>query len=147
MNRLHHIAIVVSDMEKVLHFFQDLLGFEMVWHLPRIGGSKLSELFGLTEMEAEIAYLHAPIQETSIELVRLINPPNEKMRTVIGPLGKVILSIFVENLDSLVANLKREGWTPIASPMEMRSPDGKRINICCIKIDDELSIELFEFQK
>lgn len=144
LNEVHHIAIFVSDMEKTLRLFQNCLGFQLEWRLPRVGGHKLSSAIGLPEMEAEIAYLHARPQKTAVELVRLIHPPRKEKDGVFGEPGTAILSLLVEDMDSLSAKLNEEGWVPLTVPIEMRSPEGEAIRVCCLRIEGGLSLELFE---
>ena len=144
MNEIHHIAVFVSDMEKMLRLFQNCLDFQLEWRLPRAGGPKLSAVIGLPEMEAEIAYLHAQPKRTAVELVRLIRPSMGKMSAAVGLPGTVILSLFVEDLDNLNAKLKEEGWIPVTVPAEMRTPEGEAIRVCCLRIEEGLSLELFE---
>ena len=144
LNELHHIAVFVSDMEKTLHLFQNCLGFELAWRLSHAGGPKLSAVIGLPEMEAEIAYLHARPKGTAVELVRLIHPSPGKMRARFGVPGTVILSLVVEDLDGLKARLKEEGWVPLTVPVEMRTPEGEPIRVCCLRIEEGLTLELFE---
>ena len=141
---MHHIAIFVSDMEKTLRLFQNCLGFQLEWRLPRAGGPKLSAVIGLPEMEAEIAYLHARPKKTAVELVRLIHPSRKEINGAFGGPGTAILSLLVEDMDSLSAKLKEEGWTPLTVPLEMRTPEGEPIRVCCLRIEDGLSLELFE---
>ena len=141
---MHHIAIFVSDMEKTLRLFQNCLGFQLEWRLPRAGGPKLSAVIGLPEMEAEIAYLHARPKKTAVELIRLICPSMGKMGATVGVPGTVILSLLVEDLDSLNAKLKEEGWIPMTVPVEMRTPEGEPIRVCCVRIEGGLTLELFE---
>lgn len=131
-------------MEKTLRLFQNCLGFQLEWRLPRAGGPKLSAVIGLPEMEAEIAYLHARPKKTAVELVRLIRPSVGRMGATVGVPGTGILSLLVEDLDSLNAKLKEEGWIPVTVPVEMRTPEGEPIRVCCLRIEDGLSLELFE---
>jgi catechol 2,3-dioxygenase-like lactoylglutathione lyase family enzyme len=141
---VHHIAIFVSEMEKTLRLFQKCLDFQLEWRLPRAGGPKLSAVIGLPEMEAEIAYLHARPKKTAVELVRLIHPSRKEMNGAFGVPGTAILSLLVEDMDSLTAKLNEEGWVPLTVPLEMRTPEGEPIRVCCVRIEDGLSLELFE---
>ena len=144
LNEVHHIAIFVSDMERTLHLFRDCLDFELEWHLPRVGGSKLSSVIGLPGMEAEIAYLRARTKGAAIELVRLIHPSRNEIEVSSGGSVTAILSLLVEDINSLTAKLKEEGWVPLTVPLEMRSPEGEPIRVCCLRVDEGVTLELFE---
>lgn len=144
LNEVHHIAIFVSDMEKTLRVFQNCLGFQLTWRLPRAGGPKLSAVIGLPDMEAEIAYLHCQANGTAVELVRLIHPSFGEMRAIFGVPGTATLSLLVEGLDGLSAKLREEDWIPMTVPVEMRTPEGEPIRVCCLRIEEGLSLELFE---
>jgi hypothetical protein len=67
-----------------------------------------------------------------------------KMGGTVGVPGTVILSLLVEDLDSLNIRLKEEGWIPMTVPVEMRTPEGEPIHVCFLRIEEGLALELFE---
>ena len=40
---IHHVSIFVADMDRAIHLFRDILGFEMSWHIPEYPFGKLPD--------------------------------------------------------------------------------------------------------
>jgi catechol 2,3-dioxygenase-like lactoylglutathione lyase family enzyme len=143
-SKLHHVGLYVKDMERSLHLFQDLLGFQLQWRLPSVGGSKLSALLGIPKIEAEIAYLQNQASPVALELVRLINPSSTaKFESFIQP-GQVLISLMVRDLNGLCKGLEEEGWKPFAPGIEMHTPQGTMARLCCFRTEERITVELIE---
>lgn len=143
-NQLHHIIIPVTDMTRSLYLFEHLLGFTLIWRLPKAGGKEMSRALGIANMEAEMAFLQAPDKGPALELVRFLNEdplPEEGFRRENPTFG---FSVAVDDLDRLHERLGREGWPPLSEPMVMPTPEGKPTRIFCIRNDEGLIVEFVE---
>lgn len=142
--KVHHISIFISDMERTIFLFQDILGFKLTWHIPAAKGKKLSALLGIPDLECELAYLTSPDNDVAIELSRLINPVIKTSKVRFGNAGTIGLSIEVQNLDKLHKRLNKEGWSPLSLCLEMQSPDVDKIRVFCIRIEHCMTLEFIE---
>jgi catechol 2,3-dioxygenase-like lactoylglutathione lyase family enzyme len=140
---LHHVAIFVTDMNRSIHLFRDLLGLKVDWHLPRIEEPKLAEVVGIPGMIAEIAYLSGR-GRVAVELVRLIHPPPRQAPSGSDGSARIGLSFVVDNLDTLHTRLCEEGWTPFTPAVRMRTPDGGRARMFCFSVEGGCVVELIE---
>lgn len=132
-------------MDRTIHLFRDILGFELAWRIPRVGGRKLSTLLQIPNMEAELAYLKDDSHKVAIELCRSIGPsvdPHPAPSS--GKLGSVGLCMTVKGLDALYERLTEEGWIPHSPCMEMESPEGEPFRIFCVRTEEGLMLELME---
>ena len=143
-NYLHHVSIFVTDMERALHLFRDILDFELLWRVPNVGGQKLSALLGITDMEAELAYLQSSPYGVAIELSRLIRPEMDASPVRFGMIGSIGLSLVVEDLGGLHKHLTKEGWIPLTPCLHMRSPESENIRVFCVRVEDSLTLEFIE---
>jgi catechol 2,3-dioxygenase-like lactoylglutathione lyase family enzyme len=134
------MILFVKDMGRSIRLFHDILGFDQLWRLPKVGGKKLSAVMGLPEMQAEIAYLQKQAGETAVELVRLLDGSPAPG----GRAGGVGLSLAVEDLSGLHRKLVEEGWKPFTEPVKMLGPDGREIEMFCFRTEEGLLVELFE---
>lgn len=141
---LHHVSVFVTDMQRALYLFRDVLGFTAQWHVPLAGGKKLSALLGLPGMQAELIYLRSPDGEFDLELSRLIQPFMNVPSARLGGPGSVSLSLTVNDLDLLHERITAEGWEPLSSCLEMRSPEGILVRAFCFSTEDGLTLELVE---
>ena len=96
IKRIHHIAMVVEDMEGALSFWRDALGLELA----------LEE--AVPEQQARVAFL--PVGEGEVELVK---PTSETsgMAKYLAKRGPGIHHVCVEvdNLAEMLAQLKVKG--------------------------------------
>jgi catechol 2,3-dioxygenase-like lactoylglutathione lyase family enzyme len=143
MGKVHHTTLFVSNMDRARYLFQDILGFELVWHAPVVKGHKMALLLGLPEVEMELVYLQNG-QGPAIELCRVIHPHREPSPHLFGSPGTASLSLNVKHIDQLHARLTREGWPPFSSCLDMRDPEGNPVRLCCFAVEEGMVVELIE---
>jgi catechol 2,3-dioxygenase-like lactoylglutathione lyase family enzyme len=141
--RIHHVTVFVVDLEKALGLFQGILGLELKWRLPEVGGRRMSAVLGLENMKAEMAYLTDDSDQAAVELVRLFIDPPPSPRQGITYSGTG-LSLTVENLEKIHDLLTAAGFSPFTRPVDMLSPEGQPIKMFCFRTEEGLLIELFE---
>ena len=145
-NVLHHVSVFIADMDRGLYLFGDILGFELLWRVPKVGGQRLSALLGIPNMEVELAYLQSSADSVAIELSRLIHPLMEVSPVSFGHVGTIGLSLVVEDLDGLHQRLTKEGWNALTPCLPMCSPEGDNIRGFCIRVEDSLTLEFIELR-
>ena len=101
MTRIHHVALFVSNMERALHLFQNILGLKPAWHAAEVKGNRMASLLGIPEIKMEIVYLQNGPESTAVELCRMIHPVSEKPPQPFGSPGGMSLSLQVKDLDLL----------------------------------------------
>ena len=67
----NHTAFTVSDLDEVIPFFRDLLGFELTSRAPR-DGRLIERMTAIDGIEIEIAYVNGPGHR--IELISIRRP-------------------------------------------------------------------------
>jgi catechol 2,3-dioxygenase-like lactoylglutathione lyase family enzyme len=63
----NHTGVIVTDLDRAIGFFRDLLGFEVLSRAPR-DPALIGRMTGLPRPEVEIAYLQGPGHR--VELIR-----------------------------------------------------------------------------
>lgn len=106
--RLTHIGICVSDWERSLRFYRDLLGFTYRSEL-QVAGEPSNTLLQLDNVELRAIYLER--DGTRIELLHYASPGHrgEPAPRPMNQLGLTHLSLRVDNLAATVAELQRAG--------------------------------------
>lgn len=133
-----HTGITVSNLERSLKFWRDVLGFELS-HRPHQTGELASEITGVPGAEISIAVLKG--YGHKIELLEYLAPPDRK-RIDLRPcdVGFVHVALAVDNVDAILNRIAASGWkaagipqTLIAGPnagkrvIYVRDPDGTTI--------------------
>ena len=106
--RVSHLGICVSDMQRSLCFYRDLLGFAPVSTLE-VSGEPSDTLLGLEGVDLEAAYLE--LDGVCIELLYFARPEAGAggHDEPINRLGLTHLSLRVEDLPATVEGLARAG--------------------------------------
>ena len=108
LQRLSHIGICVSNLEKSLHFYRDVLGFQTVSELD-VAGETIDRLLGLENVELHTIYLER--DGTCIELLSFASPTavaNVAPRAMNG-VGLTHLSMRVDDLARTLEDLRSAG--------------------------------------
>src|SRR6266481_5119721 len=92
-----HTGITVSNLERSLHFWQNVLGFEFS-HRAHQSGEMAEEITGVKGAELKLAVVKAPGHK--IELLEYLAPPDRKQHIDVRPcdVGSVHVSLIVDNL-------------------------------------------------
>jgi len=142
---LHHVTVFVADMDRSLHLFRDILGFDLIWRKEKVGGHQLSALVGIPEFEVELLFLQRQAGNgVGIELARMILPAMEKNSAKLADMANVGLCLGVEDLDGIHTRLTNEGWTPFTPCMDFATPDGDSVRGFCFRTDEGMNVELIE---
>lgn len=128
MKAIRHTGIVVSDLEKALYFYRDILGLKIQREMFETGRyiDKLSNLNSVTVKTIKMAADDGNL----IELLYYESHPRKPTKRDICDLGCSHIAFTVENLDYEYKRLKRIGIKFNCAPQV--SPDGKaKVTFCC----------------
>jgi catechol 2,3-dioxygenase-like lactoylglutathione lyase family enzyme len=107
LQRLTHVGIAVSDVERSLRFYRDLLGFRFE-HDLQVEGEPSDTLLRLHGVKLHALYLER--DGVRIELLRFASPPPPPPRArVMHEPGLTHLSFRVADLDATLAALRAAG--------------------------------------
>jgi catechol 2,3-dioxygenase-like lactoylglutathione lyase family enzyme len=108
IQRLSHIGICVSDLQRSTDFYCHLLGFEKVSEL-QIGGEPTCTLLQLEDVDLHAVYLER--DGTRIELLYYRSPGSvgDSSTRPMNKLGLTHLSLRVDDLAGLLERMSRAG--------------------------------------
>lgn len=123
-----HTGITVTNLERSLAFWRDVLGFELS-HRAHQTGELACEITGVAGAEILIAVLKTPTGH-KIELLEYLAPPDRKH---VNPrpcdVGSVHVALTVDDLDAVLSAIVPFGWKAAGQPQTLQSgPNaGKRV--------------------
>ena len=139
IERMSHVGICVSDLERSIRFYRDLLGFRHVSNL-QVAGEPAARLLRLPGADLHAAYLER--DGTRIELLWYAAPPRREPQPErrMNDLGLTHLSLRVSDLPDLVEELRRQGVRVLddtrlefpefgAAAVMITDPDGQWIEL------------------
>ena len=138
MKEIRHTGIVVTDMEKALRFYRDLLGLKVVKD-SREEGDYIDSITGLSRVRLWMVKLTAD-DGSMVELLQYLSHPQEALDNhQICDIGCSHIAFTVDDIDKEYARLSENGvrfnCPPCVSPdgyakvSFCHDPDGTRIEL------------------
>lgn len=138
----NHTAFTVGDLDAVLPFFVDGLGFRQISRGPR-DGELLSAMTGIRGVELEIAYVEGPGHW--VELIQYKAPSD---RTTVRPrhcdAGAAHLALDVDDIDAAVAMAERYGFTSPGRMITSKAGPSTGRRVIYVRNAEGLTIEFME---
>jgi catechol 2,3-dioxygenase-like lactoylglutathione lyase family enzyme len=137
-----HTGITVTNLERSLAFWQNVLGFELS-HRAHHTGDLASEVTGVPGAEISIAVLRAPGHK--IELLEYHAPPDRK-RADLRPcdVGSVHVALTVDNLDAVLSAIAASGWSAVGKPQILKTGPNAGKRIVYVRDPDGTTIEFMQ---
>jgi len=138
-----HTGITVSNLERSLAFWQNVLGFELS-HRAHQTAELASEITGVAGAEISIAVVKAPGGH-KIELLEYLAPPDRK-HVDLRPcdVGSVHVALTVDDLDAILQKIAASGWKAAGKPQTLRSGPNAGKRVVYVRDPDGTTIEFME---
>ena len=129
MENIRHFGLVVSNLEKALVFYRDLLGL-CVQGKTDENGDFISKILFSENVKLKTVKLSANDNSTRLELLEFDNPSiNSTRKTSLFEPGFTHISLTVKNLDELCVRLKNSNIEFNSQPTI--SPNGSLKVVFC----------------
>ena len=138
----NHTAFVVSDLDRTINFFKELLGFELASRAPR-DPKAIEGMTGLGGVDIEIAYLRG--LGHWIELIRYKAPSNRgKTLPKIFQDGAGHIAFDVADIQAAVDASADYGLKPIGEIVTIDQGPNQGRKVVYLQSPDGLSVEFIE---
>ena len=137
-----HTGITVSNLDRSVAFWQNVLGFELS-HWDHHTGDLASEVTGVPGAEISIAVLKG--YGHKIELLEYHAPPDRK-RTDLRPcdVGSVHVALTVDNLDAVLSAIAASGWSAVGNPQILKTGPNAGKRVVYVRDPDGTTIEFMQ---
>jgi catechol 2,3-dioxygenase-like lactoylglutathione lyase family enzyme len=141
---LHHTCYTVSDLDRSVAFYRDLLGCEVLAEQEKEGGY-LAAIVGYPDAHVRMAHLRVPGAEQVIELFEYLTPAGTRADVEPRNVGASHLCFLVDDLPALYDQLREKGANSFVSPpVEVDTGVNKGGYALYLRDPDGISIELFQ---
>jgi catechol 2,3-dioxygenase-like lactoylglutathione lyase family enzyme len=154
VSEVHHVAIVVSDLERSAAFYERLLGYRRTLRL-NVGGAVTERALGLPPgLTGRSVYLQGPTRIGQLELIEWDVPAGDQVRTDPRQRGPLLISFEVPSADDITRIYERArelGATPENPPetvhlagygdvtaVIVRDPDGTMLEFVALPTPEQV---------
>ena len=138
-----HTGITVSNLERSLTFWRDVLGLELS-HTAHQTGELAREITGVTGAEIKLAVLKTPGGH-KIELLEYLGPADWKHSDVRPcDVGHVHVALLVDDLDAVLEKIATSGWKAAGQPQLLKSGPNAGKRVVYVRDPDGTTIEFMQ---
>jgi catechol 2,3-dioxygenase-like lactoylglutathione lyase family enzyme len=139
-----HTGVTVSNLERSLKFWQNVLGFEFS-HRVHQASEMASQITGVAGAEIKLAVVKAPGGH-KIELLEYLAPPDRKQGVDLRPcdVGSVHVALTVDNLDAVLSKIAASGWKAAGKPETLKSGPNAGKRVVYVRDPDGTTIEFMQ---
>ena len=151
ISAVDHINIVVSDLERSVKFYTELLGFREI-RRARLEGKWIESVVGLQDVKADVVFIAASAGEPRLELLCYISPHGKVFseNSTANTTGLRHIALRVDDIHSSAKRLKEAGVTmvskPVTVPSNVVSHDSGNKILCYFLDPDGTLLELAEYR-
>jgi catechol 2,3-dioxygenase-like lactoylglutathione lyase family enzyme len=139
-----HTGVTVSNLERSLAFWRDVLGFELS-HTAHQTGEMAREITGVAGAEIKLAVVKAPGGH-KIELLEYLAPADRKQQVNLRPcdLGSVHVALVVDDLDAVLNAINASGWEAAGKAQIIQSGPNAGKRVVYVRDPDGTTLELMQ---
>jgi catechol 2,3-dioxygenase-like lactoylglutathione lyase family enzyme len=139
-----HTGITVSNLERSLAFWRDVLGFEPS-HTAHQTGELAQEITGVQGAEIKLGVVKTPGGH-KIELLQYLAPPERKQGGHLRPcdVGSVHVALIVDDLDAILNAIDASGWKAAGKPQTLQSGPNAGKRVVYVRDPDGTIIEFMQ---
>jgi glyoxylase I family protein len=138
-----HTGITVSNLERSLAFWRDVLGFELS-HTAHQTGELAEEITGVAGAEIRLAVLKTPGGH-KFELLEYLAPADRKP-VALRPcdIGSLHVALLVDDLDAVLKRISASGWKAAGKPQTLKMGPNAGKRVVYVRDSDGTTIEFME---
>jgi catechol 2,3-dioxygenase-like lactoylglutathione lyase family enzyme len=138
-----HTGITVSNLQRSVAFWRDVLGFELS-HTAHQKGELAQEITGVEGAEVKLAVLKTPGGH-KIELLEYLAPADRK-RADIRPcdIGSVHVALLVSDLDLVLEGISSLEWKAAGKPQTLTTGPNAGKRVVYVRDPDGTTIEFMQ---
>jgi catechol 2,3-dioxygenase-like lactoylglutathione lyase family enzyme len=143
----HHTSFTVSDAERSIKFYRDVLGFELVVNRPEVTLDYFRAIIGFPDAIVYNAMLRIPGTNHLLELNGYKHPQGMTQDLTPNNPGSSHICYFVDDLRAMYPRLKEAGVEFISEPIYLDQGPNAGGWALYMKDPDGIVIELMEPKK
>jgi catechol 2,3-dioxygenase-like lactoylglutathione lyase family enzyme len=142
-----HTGITVSNLERSLAFWRDILDFELS-HTAHQSGEMAKQITGVEGAELKLAVLKTPGGH-KVELLEYLAPADRKKHIDLRPcdVGSLHVALLVDDLNAVLEKIAASGWKAAGKPQILKTGPNAGKRVVYVRDPDGTTIELMQLPK
>ena len=142
---LHHVGLTVSDIERSIVFYRDVLGMTLVRRRPHVDNYYVAQQTGYAAVVLNVASFKVSTDSpVSLEIVQYMNHAGPAAETATNRPGNSHLCITVSDLRTAVADLRGKGVRFKSEPVSITAGPNTGGLVVYFYDPDDYTLELFQ---
>lgn len=142
---IHHVGLTVSDVERSIVFYRDLLGMELIRRRPHVDNDYVALQTGYPRVVLNVAsFKVSPDSAQSLEVVQYMNHGGAPAATETNRPGNSHLCLTVNDLLGCHAELKSRGVRFKSEPVKITAGPNTGGLVVYFYDPDGYTLELFQ---
>ena len=138
---VHHTGLHVSDLDRSVTFYTDVMGLEVLVE-REVQGGYMAELMGYPDTHLKLAFLTAG--NNLLELIEYIQPVGRRIDPTKYNVGTAHVCFHVDDLEGLYARLLEKGASCESGPVAITAGPNKGGSAMYLYDPDGIAVELLE---
>ncbi len=145
LSDIHHLGMTVSDIERSISFYRDVLGMTLVRRRPKVDADYVARQTGYDGVELNVAsFKVSPDSNQSLEVVQYMNHTGEPLEQATNRPGSSHLCLLVDDFQSCYADLIANGVRFKSEPVTITAGPNKGGIVVYFYDPDGYPLELFQ---
>lgn len=138
---IHHISYTVSDLDRSIPFYRDVLGFEFLHEVDRENIPSYDQILGYNDVKLRIAAFSLPNSDVTLELMQFRHPKAALREQDFLYVATSHVAYQVDDIQAEFRRIKQAGGH-FVSPVAKIRREGKYIGMAVFLLDpDHILIE------
>ena len=145
LSDIHHLGMTVSDIERSIEFYRDLLGMELIGRRPSVTADYVAKQTGYDSVELNVASFRVgPGSKQSLEVVQYMTHAGEPSDGATNRAGNSHLCLLVDDLKTAVSELSEAGVAFKSDPVEITAGPNNGGLVIYLSDPDGYTLEMFQ---
>ena len=145
LNDIHHIGLTVSDIERSIRFYRDLLGMALIRRRPHVTADYVAKQTGYEGVELNVASFKVGDDSgQSLEVVQYMNHTGPPLDQATNRPGSSHLCLLVTDLRSCYHDLSAQGVRFKSEPVTITAGPNEGGLVVYLYDPDGYALELFQ---
>ncbi len=142
---LHHVGLTVSDIERSVEFYRDVLGMTLIRRRPHVDADYVAQQTGYEGVALSVASFQvSPHSPQSLEVVQYLNHSGPPIEPATNRPGTSHLCLTVNDLDACHRDLSAQGVRFKSPPVLITAGPNQGGRVVYFLDPDGYTLELFE---